>query len=147
VEDRFEQFTLSIARLYKLIGEVKTQRMEQFGLKGVHALCLFQLLGSPQGRTPAELSEAGDIDRAQVSRVLSALTEAGMVRRDGDPGRYRVRYVLTDSGREIAEEVRELVINIQEYVDHGVDPEDLKAFYRVIGKLTENFEELANNQK
>ncbi len=132
-----------VARLYKLIGEVKTRRMAQFGLRGVHALCLFQLLGSPEGKTPAELAENGQIDRAQVSRVLAALLEARMVCRDGQPGRYRVRFVLTELGRRTAEEIRALAADVQRSVDRGVDPDDLAAFYRVMQTLCTNFEKLA----
>ena len=141
MRERFAIFTIQISRLQKLVQKLKTDGMSRFGLKGVDALCLYQL--AQQGTmTFAELSEQCDLDPALISRTMAGLSRKGIVRKDG--GKYKGRYSLTPEGAALASQISGIISRIQTQADQGISEEDLLIFYRVLGRLTENLERLNN---
>lgn len=142
MEDRFVKFTVNIAKLHKLIQKLKTDGMKQFDLKGTHTLCIYQLLLHTEGMTSTELAASCDLDPALVSRTLASLTESQIVSRKGEPGKYLARYMLTENGTIVAQEIRALIHGILEVADTGITPEELTIFYRVLGRLVENLSTL-----
>lgn len=54
MEERFETFTVLIARINRGIKRIKAEEMAEFGLKGPHVSCLYYL------------SCCGEIDRKSV---------------------------------------------------------------------------------
>lgn len=143
MQERFTTFTIQISRLHKLIQKLKTDGMGRFGLKAVDTLCLYQL-SIHNTLTFSEVAEYCDLDAALVSRTLRALVKGGMVEKEGDPGKYHARYSLTESGRELTGKITHIIQNMQTHADDGIDPEELKIFYRVLGQLTANFEQMAS---
>lgn len=142
--ERFTQFTLRISRLHKLIQKLKTNGMSRFGLKAVDTLCLYQL-SQQDSLSFSQVAERCDLDPALVSRTLGSLTRAGMVEKDGLPGKYHARYSLTALGRERTAEIVQVICAVQAKADEGVDPAELEIFYRVLDQLTQNFEVLVQN--
>lgn len=143
MQDRFTIFTIQISRLHKLIQKLKTDGMGRFGLKAVDTLCLYQL--SLHGTlTFSQISEYCDLDAALVSRTLRALVKGGMVEKEGAPGKYHALYSLTESGQELTGKITRIIEHMQIRADEGIDPEELKTFYRVLGQLTTNFEQMAS---
>ena len=141
--ERFTTFTIRISRLNKLIQKLKTDGMGRFGLKGVDTLCLY-LLGLEGSMTFGEIAQHCDLDPALVSRTLSGLTRKGMVRKDGEPGKYRTPYTLTEEGRALTQQITSIIHTVQTQADEGISQEELATFYRVLGKLTDNFEQMAS---
>ncbi len=142
MEDRFVKFTVDIAKLHKLIQKLKTDGMKQFDLKGTHTLCIYQLLTHPEGMTSTELAVSCDLDPALVSRTLASLTHNQIISRIGEPGKYLAKYMLTDKGLLVAEEIRSLIHTIQEIADTGISQEDLAVFYQVLDRLAHNLQSL-----
>ena len=142
MSERFPLFTIRISRLYNLIQKLKTSGMGRFGLKGVDTLCLYQL-GLHGAMGFAEIAQRCDLDPALISRTLSGLTRKGMVLRDGAPGKYKALYSLTDQGRVLTEKISAIISNVQARADRDISPQDLVTFYRVLDRLTVNFEEIA----
>ncbi len=141
MQDRFTTFTIQISRLHKLIQKLKTDGMGRFGLKAVDTLCLYQL--AIHGTlTFSEVAALCDLDAALVSRTLSALVKGGMVAKEGAPGKYRARYSLTEQGQALTEKITHIIETLQVRADDGIDPEELRIFYRVLGQLTANFEQM-----
>lgn len=97
-DDRFLKFTLSLSRMNKKVQAVKTAGMGMVGLKAAHTAVLYALSGHSEGLQFAEVAAACDLDPALISRTFSELIAAGMVEKQGEPGRYRARYVLTEQG-------------------------------------------------
>ena len=139
----FVQFTVAISRLNKLVQKIKTEGMRLFDLKGVHTLCLYQLMQRPEGMNFNEIAGSCDLDRALVSRMLKELQEKGLIRKDGEPGKYKATYFLTGKARGWVTEICRIVDEAQAFVDVGVSEEELAVFYKVLGQLTGNFERLA----
>ncbi len=140
--ERFTIFTMRISRLHKLIQKLKADGMGRFGLKGVDTLCLYQL--SLHGQmTFSEIAEHCDLDPALVSRTLRGLTKGGMVVKDGEPGKYRARYALTEEGQILTGKIAAIIQTVQAHADEGIAQDDLMTFYRVLDRLTANLERLS----
>ncbi|MDO4293604.1 MAG: MarR family winged helix-turn-helix transcriptional regulator [Eubacteriales bacterium] len=137
--NRFLKFTLSVSRMNKRIQSVKTVGMGRFGLKAAHTTVLYILSRHPEGLHFSEVADRCDLDRALISRTLSQLTGAGMVEKQGDPGRYNALYFLTQKGNEQTGKIIQLIEAVQSRADEGIDPEELEIFYRVLNRLLENF--------
>ena len=67
MEERFETFTVLIARISRSIKRIKADEMADFELKGPHVSCLYYL-SQQDGMTAAELCERCDEDKAAISR-------------------------------------------------------------------------------
>ena len=71
--NRFEMLTTGIAQIQKKIQKIKRLKMNSFGLKGAHVMCIYYLYQNPEGLTAADLSRKCVEDKAAVSRILSEL--------------------------------------------------------------------------
>ena len=141
--NNFELFSTGVSHLIKSIQSLKSRKMAEYGLKGTTALCLCQILESKNGLCAGELSELGEIDKAQVSRCMSELTEKGFVFRDDKDGKqYRQKYCLTTKGLEVARDIVKTTSEIQARIRGSVSDEDMANFYRVLDILCENFSEI-----
>ena len=143
--DRFIVFTTGISRLNKLVSRLKTDGMLPVGLKNSHCLLIHTL--SLNGECSfAQLSRECDLDQALVSRVLRDLTDSGHVQRIGAANKYNARYCLTASGQAVDKHIMTIVDRVIGGADQGIDPEDLNTFYRVLARLIENFENMAEDE-
>ena len=146
MHDRFVKFTISISKLNKLINKVKSEGMKgKFDLKGVHTLCLYQLMSNDNGMTSTEIAKSCDLDPALVSRTLSELCQKELIEKVGKVGKYHARYCLTQRGAQISAEMKQITQSVQLFVDQGITKEELDIFYSVMEKLSCNFEFLSNH--
>ena len=72
MEERFEAFTVLIARLSRSIRRIKAEEMAGFGLKVSHVSCLYYL-HCAGALTASELCERCEEDKAAVSRAVDEL--------------------------------------------------------------------------
>ena len=79
LENRFELFDVSMSLICKSIQKIKSEIMQSYGLKSSHVLFMVQLGEQEDGLTASELSRAGHMDKAQISRVVSELTDKGYI--------------------------------------------------------------------
>ena len=139
-EDRFELFDVSISLICKSIQKIKSEKMMPYGLKSSHVLFLVQLNKNKEGMTASELSEAGHVDKAQISRVISELLQKGYVikkcLRQGQ--KYNVKLMLTEAGKKVTDEINEIIANVLEYVSGSIPNSDLDIFYRTLFKISDN---------
>ena len=95
MEERFETFTVLIARINRGIKRIKTEEMAEFGLKGPHVSCLYYLSCCGE-MTAAELCERCDEDKAAISRSLDDLEKNGYITCASGAGkRYKSPLYLT----------------------------------------------------
>ena len=76
MEERFEAFTVLIARLSRSIRRIKAEEMADFGLKVSHVSCLYYL-HCAGALTASELCERCEEDKAAVSRAVDELESGG----------------------------------------------------------------------
>ena len=78
MEERFETFTILIARISRSIKRIKAEEMAELALKGPHVSCLYYL-SLCDAMTAAELCERCDEDKAAISRSLDDLEKNGYI--------------------------------------------------------------------
>ena len=87
--ERFVPFILQTERIAKNIKRLADAKMEPYGLRSAHVMCILQLAKSEKGLSSAELSEACGVDKAFISRITTELTEKGYI------SGYQSQYGLT----------------------------------------------------
>lgn len=146
--DHLEQFTLTLADILKCIKKLKDNRMTAYGLRSSHVIVLYVLGRAPDGLTPAELADAGDVDKALISRVVAELIEKGFMTSVSEGGRrYKARLRLTTEGKNLADYIAGTVSEIQRKVSGDIPPEDLEVFYRTLFVLQKNFRAMVDADK
>ena len=136
---RFERFTSLIDGIHKSINRLKLDKVPKLGIKSVHVSWLYHLIRHPEGMTAAEIAQESRVDRSLVSREIAALKKDGYLALTR--GRY---YVLTESGREIADRLVDIISEVQSVVDRNISEEELLSFYSTLEKLEANFAALAD---
>lgn len=137
--ERFELFVVLTSNVQKSIQRIKMHKMKKYGLSSAHTNCICRLESvGERGLTQMELVRQEMMDASQISRVLRELTEKGYVRVDGESGKYRRRYSLTESGMVVAEEIREIIQEVNHYVSGKIPMEDLKIFYRTLNRISDS---------
>ena len=135
---RYAKFIILIEGIQKSIQKLKLAKAKSLGIKSVHIFWLSHLLYTTRGLTAAELARGSMVDRSLVSREIEELISRGLVVVSG--GR---RYVLTDEGRRLAEEINGIVEAVQSEVNLGVDETELDMFYSTLEKMYDNFNTVA----
>ena len=143
---KYEQFSSSVASLCRDIQHIERMEMAKFGLKGPHAQCLLAMSRYPEGLPAARLCELCDKDKAAISRTLSELEEAGLVRRDLSGGsRYRANLLLTDAGKAAAQAVSERAQLAVEAAGAGLNDDQRAVFYQVLNIIAGNLHTICKN--
>lgn len=100
MENRFENFTVAILKLNKLIQKIKLYEMRDYGLKAIHVMCVYYLRTRGE-LTASELSKLTLEDKAAISRAISFLNEKGFVNYDSN--KYNAPIKLTGEGIKVSE--------------------------------------------
>lgn len=145
--ERFVAFTLLHEEIGKSIQRIKTEYMQQFGLRSGDALFLAILARHPEGLSAAALARECGVDKAVISRALPVLLSSGAVTLgDGaaEKHAYRARLCLSECGREIVEKMRTYSVSAVKTASTGISTEDLAVFYRVLRTINQNLTEHAD---
>ncbi len=147
MEKVFENFTAYILKLNKLIQRIKIYEMKEYGLKSVHAMCLYYLRSTDGGMTAGELARLTLDDKGAISRALKLLLEKGYVAYN--PNKYGEPIFLTQSGEKVAEELAYKAERAVSEVAADFNEKERKAFYDSLELITENlkkyYEKLTEN--
>lgn len=146
-EDRFELFDVSVSLICKSIQKIKSEKVLPYGLKSSHVLFLVQLNKKEDGLTASELSEAGHVDKAQISRIISELTQKGYVTKKSSRRgqKYNVKLTLTETGKRVTNEINDIIARVLEYVSGSIPRSDLDIFYRTLFTISDNLFALTSN--
>ena len=99
---RFENFTVSIARIARAIKRIENYEMAQWNLRSSHISCLYYLFVSDV-KTATDIVEKCDEDKATISRSLEYLEKEGYLIRNGK--RYNSIIELSEKGRMTEEQI------------------------------------------
>lgn len=131
--DRYAQFRICVENLSKNLHDFENSKMSSLGMRGIHALSLFQLGHHPDGMTATELAAACGVDKALISRVTAELLEAGYVaHKDPEKSRYRSKLILTASGRSCLRRVTRWICQSIRELQDEITAEELQTFFRVM---------------
>ena len=135
----YELFSSSVATLSRDIQTLERMEMAKFGLKGPHAQCLLTMLRHPLGVTSAQLCELCAKDKAAISRIVSELENARMIRRESRNGNiYRAALILTEQGRAAADAVSRRAKLAVEAAGVGLTDAQREVFYQVLNTIAGN---------
>ena len=143
---KYEIFSTVVSSLYHDIQRIERVEMEKYGLKGPHAQCLVVMNRFPEGITAARLCEICERDKAAISRTVAELEAAGLLLRKENHGvHYRVPLVLTEAGRQAAQEVSGVALRAVEQAGAGLNDGQRDVFYHVLGVIAQNLHTISRN--
>lgn len=147
MEKIFENFTVSILKLNRLIQRIKQFEMREYKLKSIHVMCIYCLNEHPEGLTASELMRLIFEDKAAISRALRQLLELGYVKYDVK--KYNSLIVLTGEGLKVAEYISQKSEKAVKAGSADFTEEERDFFYKSLAQITENLKnyygELAKN--
>ena len=135
---RFIRFSVLLNSAEKSISRMKHKKMDSYGLDNAHTLCICVLAESDGGLTKTELAAQCGVDKAQISRVVSALQKKSYVVSDTQKRLYKQRFILTDEGKRVADELGELILEINRYVSDNIPKEQIDVFYETFETICDN---------
>ncbi len=147
MEERYETFTVLIARINRSIKRVKSAEMAEFQLKGPYVSCLYYL-SLTDGLTAAALCERCDEDKAAISRSLDDLEKSGYITCESSTGRrYRAPLHLTERGRAVCRGINERIDRIVDSASQGLSEAERKSMYRALTLISENLEQMYSGKQ
>lgn len=147
MEERYETFTVLIARINRSIKRVKSAEMAEFQLKGPYVSCLYYL-SLTDGLTAAALCERCDEDKAAISRSLDDLEKSGYITCESSTGRrYRAPLHLTERGRAVCRGINERIDCIVDAASQGLSEAERKSMYQALTLISENLEQMYSGKQ
>jgi len=142
--ERFETFTVLIAKINRNIRKIKNQEMAEYDLKSVHVSCLYYL-NSVESMTATELCEKCEEDKATISRSLEFLEENGfIVCESKHTKRYNSPLFLTEKGKEAGKKISDKINFVLNEVCVDLKEEQREEFYRCLAVISDNLELCVN---
>lgn len=144
--ERFETFTVLIAKISRNIRKIKTKAMKDYGLKSPQVSCLYFLYSNPL--TAKELCERCEEDKATISRSLEFLeTNDYLICESNHAKRYKNPFTLTEKGLIVGKEIFDKVNNVLAEVNKELPEKEREQFYRSLTIISDNLEKICNNTK
>ena len=147
MNERFETFTVLIAKINRNIKKIKNQEMAEYGFRSAHISCLYYLY-SADFLTATDLCERCEEDKATISRALGFLEENGFITCESKSAkRYKSPLMLTEKGREAGGKIFEKVNRVLEDVGVGLTDEKREEFYRSLTIISDNLDKITKEIK
>ena len=147
MKERFETFTVLVAKISRNIRKIKLQEMQEYNLKSAHISCLYYLYIS-NGLTATELCERCEEDKATISRALDFLEQNGYLTCESKTAkRYKSALLLTENGIKVGQKIAERVAHVLEEVSIGLSDEERIEFYRCLTIISDNLSTIVQNHK
>lgn len=139
--NRFERFSYAISEISRCWHRIAGEVMGQYGLSGSSSVYFTTLYRYPEGITAAQLAELCSRDKADVSRTMSGLEKKGIVMRQGNS--YRAKLRLTEAGMAVAEAINVKASAAVEQASRGLPAEKRAVFYEALELITANLQILS----
>ena len=147
MDQRYETFTLLIARISRSIRRLQHQEMADYGLRSAHIACLHALY-LRDGLTAAELCERCEEDKATISRALVRLESEGYLTGESSGGkRYKTPLYLTEKGRAVGSKIAERIDRVLDEVSAALTEEERLAFYRSLNVICDHLDLAAKRRE
>ncbi len=126
-----------LAKAYQKAHSSFKQKLAPFGITPVQHLIL-AVLSEKEFLSPAEISDPIAMDGATLSGVLDRMTEAGLIKKEGNPeDRRSIRVSLTSKAKRMREELAEQRKAINEELTARLSLEERLLLKRMLRDLKE----------
>lgn len=142
MDNIFENFTITILKLNKLVQKIKNFEMQEYGLKTIHVMCGYYLNENPEGLTASALAKLTLEDKAAISRALKTMQEKGLI--SYDPNKYNSLIQLTGKGKEFAAAVNEKADRAVKAGSYNFTEDERRSFYKELNAIAVNLENYYN---
>lgn len=136
MDNRFENFTITILKLNRLVQKIKLCEMDGYGLKAIHVMCIYYLYEKSSPLTASELVKLTSEDKAAVSRALSLLREKNYVGYDSN--KYNSPISLTEEGVRVAEFINVKAERAVQAAGGRLSEEDRRIFYKSLALIEQD---------
>ncbi len=144
MEERYETFTVLIAKISRNIRKIKNSEMSEYDLRSPHISCLYYLYSSG-GLTATELCERCEEDKATISRSLRYLEKNGyLVCNSKCAKRYRSALVLTPKGNEVGKKITEKINDILNDISMELTEKERNTFYQSLSIISSRLENIVD---
>lgn len=136
--DRFSEFMTLVVSAQRSVTRLKGYYMASYGLGSTHTTCIKKLHESDGGLNRTQLAEYCELDKAQISRIVSELCEKGYTTEEKTGSAYKRKVTLTEEGSRIAQDIDRIILEINTRVSGEIPKEQIEAFYSVFGTICDN---------
>ncbi|MBQ1226289.1 MAG: winged helix DNA-binding protein [Clostridia bacterium] len=144
MQERFNTFTVLIAKINRTIRRIKTEEMAGFDLKSTHVSCLYYLYIN-EALTSKELCDICMEDKASVSRSIEYLENKGYLKpAEKESKRYKRLLELTEKGKEIGKRLYEKINEILDQSSKGITEDERETMYRSLESISENLQKICD---
>ena len=149
MQERFEKFAITIAQLNRYVQRIKTMEMDELGLKGNHAMCLYYLGKKEEGITSSEICKLCKEDKAAISRAIAELDDLSLIERDSvsEKRDYRSKLRLTEKGKQYFKKVCEKIDKALDLGGMGLTDEHREAFYSALEIIAGNLKNITEKER
>ena len=146
--ERFVPFVLHTERIAKNIKRLADSKMEPYGLRSAHIMCILQLAKSEKGLSSAELSRVCGVDKAFVSRITNELMEKNYISRKIGPkqGKYKTKFLLTDEGKRVYAVMNDIINKFIQKISKNTPVKKLETFYEVLNSIDTELDKITNKE-
>lgn len=128
----------AMAKVNRKLRTVFDARVKERGLTLARARTLLTLIDQ-EGLYQKELAEVLEIENATMVRLIDGLERQSFVERQAVEGDRRAkRIVMTQEGRQLAEQVVNLAADVRMGLLEGVSDEELSTTLKVMRKMSES---------
>ncbi len=138
--ERFEAFTVLVAKASRYIRKLKTEEMSDFHLTSGQVSRLYYLYTMGE-MTAKELCEVVGEDKGNLSRGLEFLEREGYVEASTEK-KYKAPVRLTAKGNAVGEKIHEKISGILLEASEGLSDEERAIFYQSFAKINNNLEKI-----
>ncbi|MBQ8249527.1 MAG: winged helix-turn-helix transcriptional regulator [Clostridia bacterium] len=144
MKERFETFTVLIAKISRNIRKIKNQEMAEYGLRSTHVSCIYYLY-SVEALTATDLCERCEEDKATISRALDYLEENEFIICESRHAkRYNSPLYLTQKGKEIGKKIADKINCVLDEICVDLTEKQLIEFYRSLAVISDSLELCVN---
>ncbi len=143
MDNRFETFTIVIAKIHKNIRKIKNTEMAKYDLKGIHVSIIYYLM-MYKSLTARELREKCEEDKATISRAINYLEINNYVICSTKfVKRYNSPLSLTNLGKEVGNEILQRIEKVLNKINICVDGQDRKIFYNYLIQVSDKLDSIS----
>ena len=116
--------------------QYRSDNLEQFGLKSIHASYLTEICANP-GISQDRLAKLIFINKSNVARQAAVLEEEGFVRRVPSAADKRVMELYpTEKTLEIVPRINEMLLCWENCITHDLSEEEKELITALLGKMS-----------